>query len=239
VIIIAILVAILGLLWMAFTGESPDYNGRGRVPHSPASSVQPANPNGASCDSCTTPIPGLSRVSTAPPPVADASCAAGVVESTEIPSFAFAYTRNEVRYRVQKWTASYSGGCTSATVEGRDDKGRVVSHQEYGNGLAFISQWVMTYSWDVVQVDRYESYSSFAGRTVYTYNPNNGALQGAERLDGHERLLSTMNVLDDGAVVLKHYDPENGTFQGSQTYDAGVAPSVMANNFYLYTTYGS
>jgi dephospho-CoA kinase len=173
-----------------------------------------------------------------PPPQKDASCAGGVQTLTDVPSFAFAHTRNEVRNRAASWRVTYQNGCDGAKVIATDRSNRVISIQDYGKDLSFISQFKMTYSWNKVEVDRFEAYDWLVGRTVYTYDPATGSFVSAQQLDGRLRLLSTAEIQVNGNVVLKHFDADSGSANGAQVYDSNVAPSVMANNFYLYETYG-
>lgn len=192
------------------------------------------------CNTCTTPPNG--PIDTTPPPVAppaDSSpnCGGNVQTLTDPPAFTQQYTHNWVRFKATTWTVKYFGDCAGAQVIGRDNAGRLVNWQEYGSGFSFQYQWLVSYDASTVQVDRFEPFNTFVGRTIYTYD-NRGVLIRVQQLDGHQRVMLDAAIEHDAfgmeTGVVRKYDPNSGRYMGNSAFDA----SGLRTLFFLFDTYG-
>lgn len=119
---------------------------------------------------------------------------------------------------------------------GFDKDGKMVSQAEYRKGLNFISRLDVRAEASRVQVDRFESLNTFAGRTVYNYDTT-GRLIEIQQFDGQQRLLTDATANGTGAaqtITIRRYDAETGSFIGSQSYDGDAGRTTLSANFYLF-----
>jgi hypothetical protein len=175
------------------------------------------------------------------PPIGN--CKVGVETLSEPPAFILSNLHNQVRWRVVKWTVttdgvSLSGGsCLHTTVEGRDAEGRLVVRQFYGTQLAYQGQYTITYNADcTTQVDRFNEYNVFIGRSFYRTN-SDGKLVQAIQLDGNQRKLFAVNIelaRDGSLYAISHQSfaaagqPRTGYFEKVSHYR-----DFLSANFYL------
>lgn len=159
----------------------------------------------------------------------------------QLPSFAFETTPNWVRSKVTQWTVKYEDGCASAQVTGRDAAGNLVTYQQYGRAFAFVYRWDVSYSPGRVQVDRFETFNEFVGRTVYVYDAADHLIQ-VQQLDNHQRLLFDAGFTTrDGVFVtiIRRYNAFTGGFIESQTYEGDAARKTLTSTFYMYPTFSN
>ncbi len=118
-----------------------------------------------------------------------ASAAMRLEHLTDVPSFAFDFTPNWVRAQTTSWTVTYQDGCSTANVVGADKDNNVVSEQEYRKGLTFVNRYDINRQAKSIQVDRFQSFGQFVGRTTYNFDALN-QLISIDRFDGHSVLLA-------------------------------------------------
>jgi dephospho-CoA kinase len=157
------------------------------------------------------------------------------------PRFILQNLHNNVRLRVVQWKVEYTdSSCGGALVTGKDAAGRLVNVQSYGANFRFEYQWSIAYGPGRVQVDRFEPFNNFVGRTVYSYD-NAGALVGIQQLDGNQRLLlnARLNrVLGQLSVALNSYDAASGRAIDHSTVASPDVQSALTQRFYLFDMFG-
>jgi hypothetical protein len=169
------------------------------------------------------------------------NCAGSVKYLSSPPDFILQYLHNNVRFRVVEWKVEYSSSdCGGAIVSGKDSSGRLVNVEKYGANFHFEYQWTIAYGSGSVQVDRFEPFNNFVGRTIYSYG-GNGALVAIRQLDGNQRLLMDARfdrILGRPAAVLKFYDASTGRLIDSTTIAHTDVRSALQERFYLFDMFG-
>jgi dephospho-CoA kinase len=157
------------------------------------------------------------------------------------PRFILPNLHNNVPLRVVQWKVEYTdGNCGGALVTGKDAAGRAVNVQSYGANFSFEYQWSIAYGPGRVQVDRFETFNNFVGRTIYSYN-SAGVLVGIQQLDGNQRLLSDARlnrVLGGLAVALNSYDAASGRSIDHTAVTSTDVQSALTQRFYLFDQFG-
>jgi len=156
------------------------------------------------------------------------------------PDFIRQNLHNRELFSAVQWKVEYvAGNCGGAVVTGTDSSGRVVNIQSYGPNLRFQHQWTIFYGAGIVQVDRFEPFNNFVGRTNYIFN--NNVLVDVQQLDGNQRLLvdARFNRVDGQLVVaLKFYDAPTGRVTNSYTVASADVHSACNQRFYLFDMFG-
>lgn len=223
--IIGVLLAALLAAWALLPGTSGQKPG---PPPTPPPIVQ------------TSPAPLPPYVPPAPGPTADTvSCPSTVTYSSTMPDFVFQQTHNNVRARIAQWKVEPIAGNCGAIVTGRDAAGQLVNLQSYGPQMQFQYQWTVAYGAGTVQVDRFEAFNHFVGRTIYFFS--NDTLTRVQKLDGHQRLLveASFNRFPGRlAVALKFFDVTTGRQTGSSEIASPDIRTVCNERFYLFDTFG-
>jgi hypothetical protein len=119
---------------------------------------------------------------------------------------------------------------------GADKDNNVVSEQEYRKGLTFVNRYDINRQAKSIQVDRFQSFGQFVGRTTYNFDALN-QLISIDRFDGHSVLLANATATGTGSsqeIIIRRYDALTGKSVGTQTYSGGAASTVLGDNFYLY-----
>lgn len=168
------------------------------------------------------------------------NCPASVKYLNSPPDFIRQNLHNHVLFRAVLWKVEYTAGnCGGAVVTGTDASGRVLNIQTYGANLHFEYQLTVTYGATTVQVDRFEPFNNFVGRTIYSFN--NNVLVDAQQLDGNQRLLldARFDRLNGQlGVGFKIYDASNGRLINSYTVASADLQSACNQRFYLFGKFG-
>jgi hypothetical protein len=177
------------------------------------------------------------------PPSSDptnANCPASVKYLTSPPDFTRQNLHNRELFNAVQWKVEYvAGNCGGAVVTGTDASGRVINVQSYGPNLRFQYQWTILYGAGTVQVDRFEPFNNFVGRTIYTFN--NNILVGVQQLDGNQRLLVDARfnrAYGQLAVALKFFDAPTGRLVNSYTVASADVQSAGNQRFFLFDMFG-
>lgn len=155
---------------------------------------------------------------------------------SEAPDFSRRYLHNQILWQVAEWKL-IEGNCSGTVLEGRDGNGRLVVRQFYGSTLGFGGQFTVKYAGNGIEVDHFNSYNTFDGRTIYTLD-GAGLLVRAQLLDGRQRGLNLVEIERDykGKVVSvassTYYDTGRlGRGVYFRTY--GEARVYIVDTFYL------
>jgi len=106
--------------------------------------------------------------------------------------------------------------------------------------IHFEYQWTVSYGSGSVQVDRFEPFNNFVGRTIYSYN-NSGALVAIQQLDGNQRLIMDARLdrsFGQLTVGLKFYDASSGRLNSSTTIPSSDVQTALNQRFYLFDMFG-
>lgn len=176
-----------------------------------------------------------------PLPIPDGTaCPASVKYLTTPPDFIRQNLHNRELFSAVQWKVEYAAGnCGGAVVSGTDASGRVVNIQTYGDNLRFLHQLTVFYSGNTVQVDRFEPFNNFVGRTIYTFN--NNLLVRVQQLDGNQRLLVDARfdrINGQLAVAFKFYDAPTGRLINSYQVASADIQSACNQRFYLFDQFG-
>lgn len=159
---------------------------------------------------------------------------------TSPPDFIRQNLHNRELFSAVQWKVEYmAGNCGGAVVTGTDASGRVINIQSYGPDLRFQHQWTILYGAGSVQVDRFEPFNNFVGRTLYTFN--NNILVGVQQLDGNQRLLVDARfsrAYGQLAVALKFFDAPTGRLVNSYTVASADVQSAGNQRFFLFDMFG-
>lgn len=229
-VILAFLIATFALIWLFQPSGGGNTGGGGGVVvvNPPLPTPEPPRP------------PTVDPAPPSPPPVPPVQC--GTVRVLEEPpDFILQYLHNQVRYRVTEWTVTYGAACGEpTTVVGRNAFGKLVNWMEFGDNLKFFHQWMIDYNsaGGTVQVDRFEAYNTFVGRTIYEFSTSR-RLVAIRHLDGHQRPVVSARVERDSAgsvsaVTLTWYN-QAGKPSSQDVLSAG--PSLtgeLSKHFFLY-----
>lgn len=168
------------------------------------------------------------------------TCPASVQYLSSPPDFIRQNLHNNVLFRAVQWKVEYTAGnCGGAVVTGTDATGRVINIQSYSANMHFDYQFTVVYGAGTVQVDRFEPFNNFVGRTIYSFN--NNVLVAVQQLDGNQRLLLDARfdrVLGRLAVGFKLYDAASARLINSYTLASADVQSACNQRFYLFDNFG-
>lgn len=205
----------------------------------PVTTTDTSTTTGTTTDTSTT-------TDTTPPVVAKEDPCSRTNPSSTPPDVILPYTHNWVRQQVTEWTVKCVGDNQGGTITGRDDKGRLLDLQEYGNDWTFSQQWTFKYGWagsgEEITVDYYKPSFEFLGRSIYAYDQEHNLIS-IRQLDGHQRAIVTATIQrrPDGGfyqTILTFYDIETGAQNNTRTlYDPD--DQYMSSTFYQYRMLGT